>query len=206
MALRAGHGKGAGTPHIEVLPPDELGPPVPATLPDDSCQVRRGQDGRFADSESAKVIARRGGLAKARRVRLIDSLGLKKIAESADFKPYRDAAEEFTSHHLSELAKQAGGSVGPAPSTMVASAALQLAASRWAFDRGAAENDPALIKLGSSLANDSRQNLLAAYELATREAVARTSSRDAFAGHQRTEGGCSPRCEIPRPLGARPPT
>jgi hypothetical protein len=106
-------------------------------------------------------------------VRLVDSLGLRKIADDATFKPYRDAAEEFTSHHLGELAKQAGGYVGPAPSTMVASAALQLAASRWAFDTGAEKNEPSFIKLGSSLANDSRQNLLAAYELAVREAKAR---------------------------------
>ena len=74
---------------------------------------------------------------------------------------------------MGELAKQAGGSVGPAPSTIVASAGLQLAASRWAFDRGAEQNDASLFKLGSTLANDSRQNLLAAYELATREAAAR---------------------------------
>lgn len=59
---------------------------------------------------------------------------------------------------------------------MVASAGLQLAASRWAFDRGAEQNDASLIKLGSSLANDSRQNLLAAYELATREAAARQAA------------------------------
>ena len=56
---------------------------------------------------------------------------------------------------------------------MVASAALQLGASRYAFDKFAATADASWAKLGSSLANDSRQNLLAAYELATREAHAR---------------------------------
>jgi hypothetical protein len=56
---------------------------------------------------------------------------------------------------------------------MVSSAALQLAASRWAFDRAAATDDAAMFKLGSALANDSRQNLLAAYELAVREGKAR---------------------------------
>jgi len=49
---------------------------------------------------------------------------------------------------------------------MVASAALQLAASRWAFDRGEFE-------LGSRLANDSRQNLAAAHEYCAKEARAR---------------------------------
>jgi len=173
MALRKGHGTGAGVPRIETLPPDELPSPVPASVTVADGPVERRRNGTVASSAAARVLGRKGGLEKAKRVRLIDSLGLRKLADDATFRPYRDAAEEFVSYHLAELAKQAGGSVGPAPSTMVASAALQLAASRWAFDRGAAENDAALIKLGSSLANDSRQNLLAAYELATREAQVR---------------------------------
>jgi hypothetical protein len=56
---------------------------------------------------------------------------------------------------------------------MVASAALQLAASRFLFDQGASTGDAATLKTASQLANDSRQNLLAAYELAQREAAAR---------------------------------
>jgi hypothetical protein len=108
-------------------------------------------------------------------VRLVDALGLSTLVADTTFGPYRSAAEEFVKHHLACLAQQAGGELGPGPSTMVASAALQLAASRWAFDRGAEQSDPALIKLGSALANDSRQNLLAAFELAVREAKARPS-------------------------------
>ena len=189
MSLRSGHGRGAGVPRVEVLPANELPSPVPAPTAEIVTPVRRRQDGKLADVDSARELGRRGGFAKARRVRLVDSLGIKKIAEEATFKPYRDAAEEFTTHHLGELAKQAGGSVGPAPSTMVASAALQLAASRWAFDRGAEENDATFIKLGSSLANDSRQNLLAAYELAVREAKARVAAtpRDPLASFTKTE-------------------
>ena len=47
------------------------------------------------------------------------------------------------------------------------SAALQLAASRFAFE---VLSD---VALGSRLANDSRQNLLAGYELCARKATAR---------------------------------
>ena len=173
MAFRAGHGTGRGAPRVEVLPPDEQPRAIAPDVAAPSVPLAFRKDGKIADSETARALGQKGGLTKARRVRLVDSLGLKKIAGDATFKPYRDAAEEFVSHHLGELAKSAGGSVGPGPSTMVASAGLQLAASRWAFDRGAEENDAALIKLGSSLANDSRQNLLAAYELAVREAQAR---------------------------------
>jgi hypothetical protein len=174
MALRTGHGNGRGSPHVEVSPPDELRAPIPAPAKTDPPLNRI--KGKIADSATARALGSRGGITTARRVRLIDSLGLSKLIEQTTFGPYRAAAEEFVTHHLGELAKQAGGSVGPAPSTMVASAGLQLAASRWAFDRGAEQNDASLIKLGSSLANDSRQNLLAAYELATREAAARQAA------------------------------
>ncbi len=169
MSLRTGHGNGAGVPRIEVLPPDEL----PAAVPALPVPPERREDGTFASSEAASKFARLGGLAKARKVRLIDSLGLTKLVEGNEFSPYREAAEEFLSHHIEQLAEQAGGQVGAAPSSMVATAALQLAASRWAFDKGMVGGDASYMKLGATLGNDSRQNLLAAYELAVREAQTR---------------------------------
>jgi|HubBroStandDraft_2_1064218.scaffolds.fasta_scaffold137819_2 hypothetical protein len=173
MSLRTGHGTGAGSPRVEVLPADELPPPVAAARAEDTRPLNRRHDGKIADSHTAKALGKMGGEAKARKVRLVDSLGLATIAEDSTFGPYRTAAEEFVRAHLASLATQAGGDVGTGPSTMVASAGLQLAASRWAFDQAALAGDPALMKLGSQLANDSRQNLLASYELATREAQAR---------------------------------
>jgi hypothetical protein len=197
MTLRTGHGNGRGQPRIEVLPVDELPAPVAAPLPVPAAPVHRRQDGKLADAASAAELGRRGGEAKARRVRLVDSLGLSKLVEQTTFGPYRAAAEEFVSHHRASLAEQAGGELGPAPSTMVASAGLQLAASRWAFDQGAAANDASLIKLGSSLANDSRQNLLAAYELAVREAQARQARRPDAAAQARAMLDAGARRERP---------
>lgn len=139
-------------------------------------------DGKIATSETARELGRLGGLATARRVRLVDSLGLSKLTEDCAFGPYRNAADEFVSHHVAQLANSAGGEVGPAPSTMVASAALQLAGSRYCFDKFAETADASWMKLGSTLANDSRQNLLAAYELAVREAQGRPKTpRDPLA-------------------------
>jgi hypothetical protein len=173
MSLRSGHGTGAGSPRIEVLPPDEAPQPVPAPIAAPSAPLAFRQNGQIADSATAKVLGAKGGRERARKIRLVDSLGLSSMVAETSFGPYRAAAEEFVRHHLGELAMQAGGEVGPGPATMVASAGLQLAASRWAFDRGAEQNDPSLIKLGSSLANDSRQNLACAYEYAVRAAKAR---------------------------------
>jgi len=184
MTLRAGHGTGAGSPRVEVLPADEQRQPVPAKEAATTSPLPRRQDGKIGDSKTARALGKRGGEAKARRVRLIDSLGLSDITSESTFAPYRTAAEEFVKHHLVELARMAGGSVGSGPSTMVASAGLQLAGSRWAFDQGGALGDPALIKLGSALANDSRQNLMAAYEMATREAAARAEAGDDLSREQ----------------------
>jgi hypothetical protein len=171
--LRAGHGKGKGKPHIEVVP-DEISFPIPAPAPAaPSAALQFAPDGKIANSLTAKELGRLGGLAKARKARLVDSLGLVDMAEDAAFKPYRTAAEAFATHHMAKLAELAGGFVGSGPSSIVSTAALQLAASRFCFDQAAHKGLTELMKLGSTLGNDSRQNLLAAYELAVREAAIR---------------------------------
>jgi hypothetical protein len=60
---------------------------------------------------------------------------------------------------------------------MVASAALQLAWSRYLSDQAAATGDAELALSASRLADASRNNLLSAHELAAREAVARRASQ-----------------------------
>jgi hypothetical protein len=160
-------------PSVEVLPPNEQPDPVPPPVAPPSAALNFREDGKIADSATAKVLGAKGGRAKAERVRLISSLGLSKLSETSPLKPYWGAAEEFTAHHLPELARLAGGTVSSGPASMVVSGGLQLAASRYLFDLGAQTGDPALMKQASALANDSRQNLLAAYELAVREAKGR---------------------------------
>ncbi len=170
--LRAGHGNGKGEPRIELPPADELAAPIPAA----PAPLKRHQDGRIADRETAKALGRKGGFARAHKARLVAGLGLGELAADAAFRPFQLAAEEFMKQHVATLAMQAGGECGPAPSTMIASAALQLAASRFLFERGATTGEVSTLKAASSLADASRQNLLAAYELATREASARKTA------------------------------
>lgn len=169
MTLRAGHGTGAGEPRIEVLPPDELPDPVAA----EADPVARRQNGTLADSAAAKRLGARGGAAKAAKARLVSALGLSELASDADFRPYRDAGDAWVREHLMSLAKQAGGeTVGPGPSSIVATAGVQLAASRFFSDKAMATGDVALFQTASALGNAHRQNVLAAYELAVREAKA----------------------------------
>jgi len=142
-------------------------------VPDPAASIERRSDGTVAGSEAARTLGARGGRARAHRARLASALGLRDIADDHAFRPYRDAGEAWAEAQLASLANVAGGEVGPGPASMIASAGVQLAASRWCSDQAADEGDPALFHRASTLANDSRQNLLAAHELAIREAKAR---------------------------------
>jgi hypothetical protein len=113
-------------------------------------------------------MAARGGEAHGGKTRLACKLALGDTFAEPRFLPYANSARNFRREHVMQLARDVGGGhCGPAPSSIVASAALQLAASRFAFE---VLGD---LQLGSRLANDSRQNLLAAHELCAREALSR---------------------------------
>lgn len=170
MTLRSGHGKGAGVPRVEVLPVDELPKGVPSEAP----RLSPGDHdahGKFAPGNS---MARLGGKARAGKTRLAERMGLRGLPEGSAFRPYRAAAVSFRRSHCAELARTVGGGVcGPGPSSLVASAALQLAWSRCLSDLAAESMDPELALKASRLAEASRQSLLAAHELCAREAQAR---------------------------------
>ena len=174
MALRTGHGTGAGVPRIEVLPPDEQ----PANVPGTPAPVERRRDGTVAGTEAARALGRLAAEKRAARNRFVAGLGIGELAADAAFRPFQVSGEDWVRAHLEELALQSGGRVGPGPASIVQSAGLQLAASRFLAEQGARTADAALLGRASSLANDSRQNLLAARELAVREAQARIEVAD----------------------------
>lgn len=165
MSLRNGHGNGAGAPRIEVLPPDELpqgvqGAPLAPHRPE--------RDGKGRFRPGARTAQAAGGATARDMTRLARRLTLGTTLADPRFKPFAKAAAAFRKQHVTTLARNVGGGhCGTGPSSMVASAALQLAASRFAFE---VLGD---FQLGSRLANDSRQNLLAAHELCAREAQTR---------------------------------
>lgn len=171
MTIRKGHGDGAGVPRVEVLPADEL----PAGVPSHAVPLSRAshdERGKFAEGNE---LARLGGLSRRGKTRLADRLGLRSLDDAASFRPYKAAAVSFRRAQCSELARTVGGGVcGPAPSSLVASAALQLAWSRFLSDTAAVSGDADLALKSSRLAEASRQSLLAAHELCAREALGRS--------------------------------
>lgn len=165
MTLRRTDQPGRMPVHVEVCRPNELPKGLALVKPEARALPRPPY---AAGSAEAREAGRRGGKRKAGTTALASGIGLAKAFSDPTFTPYRRAAEHFAKLHVRRLADSVGGGeCGPAPSSIIWSAGLQLAASRWAFE---VAGDPAL---GSRLANDSRQNLLAAHELCAREAQAR---------------------------------
>lgn len=157
-----------------VAPFDEAPEPIAAPAE----PIERRADGTVSGSDAARALAAIAVRKRASRSALVSALGLAELAADSEFRPYRIAGDEFVAAHGEELARVAFGHVGPGPMSVVASAGLQLAASRFIADKAAATGDVKLWHLASTLANDSRQNLLAAYELSVREAKARLAGGD----------------------------
>ena len=170
--LRTAHGARAGNLLcVEVSPPDELPTGVPDPNPVHAGPADQGADGRFRPGNR---LSARGGRAKAGKVGLSSRLGLAELAHDATFAPYRRLAVSFRRAQCQSLAQTVGGGYcGPGPSSIVASAALALAWSRYLSDKAITTGDNDLAMKASSLAERSRTALLTAHELCAREAAAR---------------------------------
>lgn len=179
MALRKGHGNGSGVPRVEVLPPDELPDPVAAPEAAPTVPLQFHPDGKIADSTTAKALGSKGGLARAKKRNILKGLGLSKLVDEDDFYPYFKMMEEFIDEKLADLAAQCGGYVGPGPTSLIITAGRQFAASSYLFDLATKIGGTGASRLLADMSlrgNDSRQNLLAAFELGVREAKARADA------------------------------
>jgi hypothetical protein len=186
VALRSGHGTGAGSPRIEVLPPDEL----PFATPTITAPIERSQDGRFAPGNT---------VARAKRVRpgVRGSLGLSKT--DPRYTAFARWGARYGAHRRRELASAHGGTLSAGASAIIESAAQAMAASRFVQALAAETGDPELFKQAAALASTARQHELAAWELAAREAQARPRGKsladliaeqaDAKLAAQRAAGG-----------------
>lgn len=180
MTWRTAHGAAGAAGKaavIEALPVDELPVGVPAA-PRAPPTALRGPRGRFLPGAGTKAVGALGGAARAEQRRLEALLGRIELPENHPMRGYRRDAADWRDAHLARLAQQVGGGeAGPAVQAVVSSAALQHAASRWLFDRGAVELDPALIMMASRLADSARQSIVTAHELCAREAMARRAQQ-----------------------------
>ena len=183
-------------------PPDEAPAPVPAQAE----PVERRQNGQVSGSEAAAKLGRRGGLKRAERKRDAAGWGsrlglgrfLAGMATNEQLKPYIEEGEQWFAETCADLGQTAGnGRLSPSVVSMVASASWQrlfgrylmncAATSTWGFDRAADEDakppikpNTELVMVASRLLDASRQNCIAAFEIASREGAARPNAEPAF--------------------------
>ncbi len=161
MATRTGHGKGAGVPRVEVLPCDEL--PTPNARETAANLASRRARGRPFERGNRAAAGRRPKLAL---------LGVGVDAVDPRYALALRRAARYRKRRCSELAALYGY-VSAGAASMIASASLALCASRYLYEVAAETGDADTLKRASALGNDARQNELAAFELAAREAKAR---------------------------------
>jgi hypothetical protein len=163
-ALRTGHGTGAGSPRIEVLPPDEQ-PGAQAVGPD---LIAAGRDaaGKVRSTAAAKALA-----ALPRRSRFLP----RKLACDPRFEPHNARRLEWQRKRMAEL-QAAHGHVSHGVGAMVNAAGWLYAGGEFAAELAAEAGDIEGFKSAGTLTSTARQHELAAWELAAREASGRKTS------------------------------
>lgn len=162
MALRSGHGNGASSPRIEVLPPDEL-PKAQAAGRD---PIQAGRDPltkRLKTSEAARAMAK-----LPRRSRFLP----RQFACDPRFVPHNRRRLEWQRKRMAEL-QTAHGGVSHGVGAMLNAAAWLYAGGELAAELAAESGEVELFKAAASLTSTARQHELAAWELSAREAAAR---------------------------------
>jgi len=175
MALRTAHGSAAAQGQsvvVEVVPPNELPFGVRAPLEPEEA-TDRDSHGRL---RRGNRVASKGGRARLGTVRKLSKLRIDGLASDPAFAQYLADAKAWARAERKHVAASVGGGVCSAgPSSMIDSAALALAASRFLYAKATDTGDATLFVTAAKLSDSSRQNVLAARETAAREARSRVA-------------------------------
>lgn len=161
MALRTGHGHGAGSPRVEVLPPDEL--PQAQAAGADPLSTGRDERKRVRTTAAARAMAK-----LPRRDRFVP----RKFACDPRFEPHNRRRLEWQRRRMAEL-QAAHGGVSHGVGAMLSAAAWLYAGGEFAAELAAESGDVEQFKVAATLTSTARQHELAAWELSAREAQAR---------------------------------
>jgi hypothetical protein len=179
-----------------VSPPDELPPGQAAPEAAVSGPVKRSNDGRFASSEAARAAGRKGGLKSAQSRTSARAWGsrlglgrLLTLTTDDRIAPFVEEATQWYQAQCTAVARDVGGGeLSPGCMSILRTAAWERLYSNYLFDcatrtpfawDGDTNRIPKVLPrtelaaAAARLGDASRQNLLAAHELAVREAASR---------------------------------
>lgn len=168
---RRAHGTGAGAiVRIEQPPADELSKPTASTA--DTVRSERCADGRFAPGNA---------VARSRKIRA-GAHGVLMALEAQADPAWRAASSwgrRYSAHRRAELLT-AHGHLSAGAAAMVDDAAGIRADAKYLQARARADGNGALARASASMLSEAKQLELAAWELASREAVLRPKKEDWF--------------------------
>jgi hypothetical protein len=160
MALRAGHGNGAGVPRVETKPWDEQGRPSGEAAP---LVTGRDPGGRVRTSEAARALAK-----LPRRFAFVP----RKLACDARFEPHNRRRLDYLKRRRSEVCT-AWGHVSHGVGAMLSAEAWLWSAGEMASELGAEKADAKQFATAANLYAQAKQLAAAAWELAERESKVR---------------------------------
>lgn len=167
MTWRSAHGKArrlGALVVVETCPANEL----PAASPSTTVQAQRDSAGRFL---------RGNRIATGKRLRPGIRGTLDALKPDPAFVVFLRWARRYSAARRAELARAHGGELSCGVGSLIESASLALAASRFVAARGAERADPAMLAQSARLSEQAKQLELSAWELASREAKARADQQ-----------------------------
>lgn len=180
MSHRTAHGTARELGRLvvsETTPADELPPATPAQ----TVRRDRGTDGRFA---------RGNAVARHSRTRSGPQGALLALDAKADpaWRAARSWARRGARHRITELAQLHGGELGSEVCALVVDSWEMRGDARYLAAKARAEGNADLARAAAALLTSARQAQRDAWELASREAVARKSTEGAVARLRREMG------------------
>ena len=164
--LRTAHGAGADALlRAETPPLDEI--PAPNAAHTEQGLALAAARGRPFQPGNAAASNRKPAMARA---------GLEVPGADPRWQSFERQGRRWAQRRCREMAVAHGGYLGCGPSSMIASAGLALASSRFAYAVGAASGDIATLKQAAQLADSARQQELTAVALAERECATRKAN------------------------------
>jgi hypothetical protein len=162
---RTAHGNAAAGGALVVLenPRDRDLPSASGTNTD---RLERTPDGRFAPGNS---LARRG----KSRVGITGALHALEAQAEPEWQAVRRAGRRAARHRIGEFAQSHGAELSSGVCGLIYEAAEMRADAAYLRARAAADNNPELLRIASSISTSARQSERDAWEFAVREADAR---------------------------------
>ena len=157
-------------PSVKPRPAREMAQPTPVQ------KRSRNNSGKALTAREMGKLGGRAGKGTRKKSKLLKASGRANLPKDAAYYRHEKFSVAYAKHRMRELADAHGGRISAGVGALIETASMDLAAARFLYYHAATNADIALFKESSRLGAAARQNELAAWELASREAKIRPAN------------------------------